>query len=207
MLPSFALSDREKRILKYIETVETIRESTFDEICRALSGYGSRRSIRKSLDRLIKRNLIMETKAKRGQRTIHVLRKNLTAFAKYSLLSFEEWEGVQQHFQKLNRIIKDDEFDTETKVLYLTSFVCRAVLITERAALIDNNDLTTEMKKGLLKYSLNRLRKLLEETSELVRPNQSVVTEFERVSMKFLSSDFEKGFQAALVKLMSPPEK
>jgi len=199
-LPNLPLSDREKRILNYLGTVD---RSGFNELFLGLEGHANRKNLKISLDRLIKMRLVHVTKTRRGYKDLYILQENVDKFAEHCLLLFAEWEVVQQQLRQLDKIIKDDELGSETKVAFLTLLVCRAALIIGRVAFIDDEKIPVEMKDGILDYSLKEFHNFLEETSRLAKRHPSVVEGFESVSLKVLSDKIGKNVQSAFRRIFA----
>lgn len=198
------LSDRERRILDYLRTVD---KSGYNELFQALAEHANRRNLRTSLDRLIKMGLVHGSKLRHGKRDIYIIEENLTKFRVHSLRLLAEWGLIRQQMQQMDQIVKNNELSAETQGFFLDIIICRAALATERIALIDEKRLPEKMKRGLLSYSKKEFHMLLDEVAELGKQNPSVIDGFEVASLKLLRFKIPEEVKRSLWKLDGPRNK
>jgi hypothetical protein len=203
-LVNLPLSDREQRILNYLRNSD---RSGFNELFNALVGHANRSNLRTSLDKLIGMELVHATRVRSGYKDIYVHSGNLSKFKEHSLLLIVQWKIIKQQLQQFDQILKADDFNTETKVSFLTFMVCRAASITQSVFFLDEKKFPKKMKEGLIDHSLREFQNLLKETAKVVKRHRSVAEGFDRVSKKFLSNGFAKNFQRTLRKLASTEEE
>ena len=177
------LSDREKRILDHLKSVEVCG---FNDLHVALSGYTSRQTLRKDLDRLINMQLVHEVKGRRGQTNAYTLGETQAKFEVGLFYSISEWKKLEDELKQLSELVKSHALKPEKAGAMVTYLIYRAAFMTASLAFDPSETFSINAEKGLLHFSANKFNAFLDEVMMFGRQHPEIAGEFERTSNKIL---------------------
>jgi len=177
------LSDREKRILDHFKSVEVCG---FNGLHVALSGYTSRQTLRKDLDRLISMQLVHEVKGRRGQMNVYTLGETQAKFEAGLFQLMAEWKKLEDELKRLGKLVESGAFKPRKAGSMVASLIYLAAFMTASLSFDSDETFSINAKKGLLSFSAKKFNAFLDEVMTFGKEHPEIAGEFEKTSNKIL---------------------
>ena len=177
------LSDREKRILDHLKSVEVCG---FNGLHDALSGYTCRQTLRKDLDRLINMQLVHEVRGRRGQTNVYTVGETQAKFEVGLFMSLAEWKKLEDELKQLSELVKSHALKPRKAGSMVTCLIYRAAFMTASLAFDPSETFSINAEKGLLHFSATKFNAFLEEVLTFGRQHPEIAGEFEKTSNRLM---------------------
>ena len=177
------LSDREKRILDHLKSVEVCG---FNRLYIALSRYTSRQTLRKDLDHLVSMQLVHEVKGRKGQRNVYELGETVAKFWAGVFKLMEEWKKLEDELKRLGKLVESGAFKPRKAGSMVASLIYLGAFMTASLSFDLDETFSVNAKKGLLHFSAMKFNEFLDEVLVFGKQHSEIAGEFEETSDKIL---------------------
>jgi len=177
------LSDREKRILDYLKSVEVCG---FNDLHDELAGNTSRQTLRKDLNRLINMQLVHEVKGRRGQMNAITLGKTQAKFRAGLFQLMEEWKKLEDELKRLGKLVESGELEATEAGSMVASLIYLGAFMTASLSFDLDETFSVNAKRGLLHFSARKFNDFLDEVLVFGKEHPEIAGEFEEISDKIL---------------------